>query len=101
MPLGQALLPSLTWHNVYESVPGLVDLKLANASGLFLVQLGAVLLQELELVFDVALPQAPVVLAVELENRNWVVAEPAAAAAVSHRNLVGQSEGDMTIQLSY
>ena len=50
---------------------------------------------------DVALPQAPVVLAVELENRNWVVAEPAAAAAVSHRNLVGQSEGDMTFQLSY
>ena len=43
---------------------------------------------------DVALPQAPVVLAVELENRNWVVAEPAAAAAVSRRYLVGQSEGD-------
>ena len=51
--------------------------------------------------FDVALPQAPVVLAVELENRDWMLAEPAAAAAVSHRNLVGQSEGDMTIQLSY
>ena len=50
---------------------------------------------------DVALPQAPVVLAVELENRDWVVAEPAAAAAVSRRNLVGQSEGDMIIQLSY
>ena len=44
--------------------------------------------------FDVTLPQAPVVLTVELENRNWVVAEPAAAAAVSRRYLVGQSEGD-------
>ena len=43
---------------------------------------------------DVALPQAPVVLAVELENRDWMVAEPAAAAAVSRRYLVGQSEGD-------
>ena len=32
VPFGQALMPSLTWHNVYESVPGLVDLKLANAS---------------------------------------------------------------------
>ena len=43
---------------------------------------------------DVALPQAPVVLTVELENRDWVVAEPAAAAAVSRRYLVGQSEED-------
>ena len=50
---------------------------------------------------DVALPQAPVVLAVEFENRDWVVAEPAAAAAVSRRYLVGQSEGDMICQLSY
>ena len=43
---------------------------------------------------DVALPQAPVVLPIELENRDWVVAEPTAAAAVSRRNLVGQSRGD-------
>ena len=43
---------------------------------------------------DVALPQAPVVLTVELENRDWMVAEPAAAAAVSRRYLVGQSKGD-------
>ena len=80
---------ALTRHNVYESVPGLVDLQLPNASRRFLVQLGAVLLQELELVVDVALPQPPVVLAVELENRDGVIAEAAAAAAISRRNLVG------------
>ena len=73
---------TLTWHNVYKSVPGLVDLKLPNASRLFLIQLGAVLLQELELVVDVTLPQPPVVLAVELDNRDRVIAEAAAAATV-------------------
>ena len=54
--LSVAMPHTLTWHNVYKSVPGLVDLKLPNASRLLLVQLGAVLLQELELVVDVALP---------------------------------------------
>ena len=73
---------TLTWHNVYKSVPGLVDLKLPNASRLFLIQLGAVLLQELELVVDFTLNQPPVVLAVELDNRGRVIAEAAAASAV-------------------
>ena len=81
---------SLTRHDVYESVPRLVHLQLPDASRLFLVQPGAVLLQELELVVDVALPQPPVVLAVEFENGDGVVAETAAAAAVPRGNLVGQ-----------
>ena len=41
---------------------------------------------------DVALPQPPVVLAVEFENRDRVIAEAAAAAAVSSGSLVGQPE---------
>ncbi len=81
----------LTWYDVHESVPGLVLLPARHLPLLPPAELGAVLLQDLELLLDLSVHDAAAVLLVELQHRDRVVGQAAAAPAVRH--LVRQPAG--------